>query len=181
MLLTAHQVADVWVQEGGPASRVVEWCAISLAESGFRTDAVSVTGAIGLWQEEPEHAGEYGFQVSGLYDPQVNAYIAVRLSGHGTNCAAWDTAYLDIYASGRYSYLAFPERGSAAYNNLGTIANLLGRNPNYNVTTAIPQVVGAELPNTIERWQELGGRSIPSLTRTLLHERSRVQRLYTGG
>lgn len=178
-LLTARQVAAWWQTEGGPASRDVEWVAIALGESSFYTDAVSSAGAIGLWQIMPFHAAEYGFQVAGLYDPQVNAYIAVRLSGYGQNCAAWDSAYRDIYASGRYSFLAFPEVGSADYNNLATVANELGKNPNYQVFPPQPPVSGQDLDTAVARWQDLGGRQLPGLSARLGRARPRIDRLYT--
>lgn len=125
--LTALQVADLWIAAGGPSSRAVEWTAIALGESGYRTDVVSSAGAIGVWQVMPEHAAEYGYPVAALYDPLVNGKITVALSGHGTNCAAWDSAYRDINVSGRYAFLAWPEPGSADYDNLAVVSAQLGR------------------------------------------------------
>lgn len=180
MILTAQQVAGWWQDEGGPASRDVEWVAISMGESSFDDTVVSPAGAIGLWQIMPFHAAEYGFQVSGLYDPQVNAYIAVRLSGYGTNCAAWDTCYLDINASGRYSFLGFPEQGSAAWNNIPAVAAMLGKNPNYSATGGMPPVSGQDLDRAAARWQDLAGHQLPGLGRTLLRQRARLDRLYVG-
>ena len=179
MLLTARQVAGWWQAEGGPASRDVEWVAIAIGESSLETGVVSSAGAIGLWQIMPEHAAEYGFEVSGLYDPQVNAYIAVRLSGYGTNCAAWDSAYRDINASGRYTFLAFPEQGSADYNNLPAAANELGKNPNYVKTLPTPPVSGQDTEAAVAHWQDLGGRQLPGMGRQLLAQRARLNRLYT--
>lgn len=179
-VLTIPQVAGWWEREGGPSSRTVEFVAIAIAESSLDTAAVSVTDAIGLWQEEPDHAGEYGYPVSALYDPQVNAFIAVRLSGFGSNCAAWDTAYRNIYASGRYGFLGYPEQGSAAWNNLATVANVLGR-------SAIPAAqlppmpgISTDLPGAVSRWQDVAGRQLPGLSRALLAQRARLNRLYTG-
>ena len=178
-ILTIPQVAGWWEREGGPSTRTVEFVAIAIAESSLNTDAVSVTDAIGLWQEEPPHAAEYGFQVSGLYDPQVNAFIAVRLSGYGTNCAAWDTAYLNIYASGRYGFLGYPERGSAAWNNLATVANVLGRSAIPGGPPPTQPDLGQDLPGAIARWQDLGGRQLPALGRSLLDQRAHLNRAYT--
>lgn len=126
MQLTAQQVADLWIAAGGPKNRAVEWTAISLGESSYDTQALSSAGAIGLWQIMPEHAAEYGYTVADLYNPIVNARIAVKLSGGGTNCAAWDSCYADIYTSGRYAMLSWPEQGSADYNNLQIVAVQLG-------------------------------------------------------
>ena len=180
MQLTARQVASWWEAEGGPAARAVEWVAIAMGESSFYTDAVSSAGAIGLWQIMPFHAAEYGFQVSGLYDPQVNALIAVRLSGYGANCAAWDSAYANIYASGRYSFLAYPERGSADYNNIPTVANLLGQHPGPVPSPAPTPGVTSDLAAATARWQDIAGKQLPGLGRQLAAQRARLDRLYTG-
>lgn len=177
-VLTYHQAYAWWVQEGGPRSRGVEFVAIAIAESSLNTDAVSVTDAIGVWQEEPEHAGEYGYPVSALYDPQVNAFIAVRLSGFGQNCAAWDTAYADIYASGRYAFLAYPEHGSAAANNIPAVANVLGVNPGIPQGFPGAPPLGHDLPSAVQRWQDLAGRQIPGQAAALLRQRQRLNGLY---
>lgn len=178
-VLTARQVANWWEAEGGPRSRDVEWVAIALGESSLDTGAVSPAGAIGLWQIMPEHAAEYGFQVSGLYDPQVNAYIAVRLSGYGQNCAAWDSAYRDIYSSGRYAYLAYPERGSADWNNLAAVANELGQSSGAGQLPGGPPGIGTELNGAVARWQELGRQQLPALSRYLAAQRHGINRMYT--
>lgn len=179
MILTARQVANWWLAEGGPSARTVEWVAIAMGESSFDDTVVSSAGAIGLWQIMPFHAAEYGFQVGGLYDPQVNAYIAVRLSGYGVNCAAWDSAYRDISASGRYGFLGYPETGSADYNNIPTVANLLGQHPGPAPGPAPTPGVSSDLPAATARWQDLAGRQLPGLRRTLLTQRARLNRMYT--
>lgn len=124
--LTSLQVADYWIAAGGPKNRAVEFTAISSAESSHNTDVLSPVGAIGLWQIMPEHAAEYGYSVGQLYDPAINARVAVALSGHGTNCAAWDTCYYNIGVSGRYKFLGWPEDGSAAFNDLAVVSAQLG-------------------------------------------------------
>ena len=126
MQLTALQVADYWIAGGGPKNRAVEWVAISRGESSYVTDAVSSAGAIGLWQIMPFNAAPHGMSVDDLYNPLDNAKVAVQMSGGGTNCAAWDSCYADIEASGRYSMLPWPEQGSADYNNLQIVAVELG-------------------------------------------------------
>lgn len=127
MQLTALQVADVWIAAGGPENRAVEWTAIALGESSYNTTALSPADCYGLWQILYSHAAEYGYSVDDLYNPLVNAKIAVKLSGGGTNCAAWDSCYANIYKSGRYTYLPWPEQGSADYNNLQVVSVALGR------------------------------------------------------
>lgn len=180
MLLTARQVADVWEAEGGPVSRAVEWVAIAMGESSFYTNAVSSAGAIGLWQIMPFHAGEFGITVDSLYDPRTNALVAVGLSGHGANCAAWDSCYRNIYASGRYGFLGYPEQGSADWNNIPTVANLLGQHPGPAPPPAPTPGVTSDLPAATARWQDLAGRQLPGLGRQLAAQRARLDRLYTG-
>src|SRR5260370_40143434 len=113
MLLTVLQVADAWLAAGGPQSRVVEFTAIALGESGYETTAVSSAGAEGLWQIMPEHWATLGLDANLWDDPTVNAKAAVMLSGRGTTCAPWDSAYANINASVRYAFLPWPEIGSA--------------------------------------------------------------------
>lgn len=163
-LLTALQVADYWAGAGGPKSRAVEWVAIAMGESGLVTDAVSSAGAVGLWQIMPFNAPPYGYTVQDLYNPAINARIAVAMSGGGTNCAAWDSAYANISASGRYSFLAWPEQGSADYNNLAAAAAEIGGstiNPAGNPGTPGMQDT---LPGTVSALQALAGKQLPAQT-----------------
>lgn len=173
---TALQVADTWIAAGGPSSRAVEWVAISLGESSYNTSAVSSAGATGLWQIMPEHAAEYGYQVADLYTPLVNGKIAVALSGHGTNCAAWDSAYANILASGRYSFLAWPEAGSADYNNLAVVSAQLGRD---KLGGAVPPV-GANLGPVIAKdtavLNLLSAKVYPGLQKLAVAQRMAINR-----
>lgn len=125
-VLPAAVVADYWVGAGGPVSRRVEWVAIAIGESSLDTSALSSAGAIGLWQIMPFNAPPFGFSPAQLYDPHINAVVAVRMSGGGTNCAAWDSAYRDISVSGRYAFLGWPETDSADWHNLAIAAAELG-------------------------------------------------------
>lgn len=124
-VLTIPQAATLLTEFGMPRGRVVEFVSIGIAESGLRTDAVSSAGAIGVWQQMPFNATDRGYQPDALYRPTINALITVQLSGQGVNCAAWDTAYADIGATGRYPFLAWPEAGSAAWRNEGMVAAVL--------------------------------------------------------
>lgn len=123
--LTIPQAATYLSEFGMPRNHVVEFVAIGMAESSLVTNAVSSAGAIGVWQIMPFNAAIAGLSVDALYNPGDNALVAVMLSGQGINCAAWDTCYANIGASGRYSSLAWPEPGSAAWNNEGTAAAVL--------------------------------------------------------
>lgn len=124
--LSASQVAGYWERAGGPANRAVEFVAIAGAESSLDTEALSSTGARGLWQIEYYNASWAHATADELYDPLVNARAAVYGSGGGTNCAAWDTCYYDINTSGRYSFLGYPERDSAAWRWISSVTAALG-------------------------------------------------------
>lgn len=134
MDLTIRQTAQLWIAAGGPERRATEFTAIALGESGVSgnpvapidTSAVSSAGAIGIWQIMPFNAAPNGYSVADLYNPLDNARIAVKMSGGGTNCAAWDSAYADIQRSGRYTFLGWPEQGSADFNNLAVVSSVLG-------------------------------------------------------
>jgi hypothetical protein len=160
---SGKDVAMFWEGAGGPASRAVEWVAISIGESDLDDQAVSPAGAIGLWQIMPFNAAPYGYQVSDLYNPNVNADVAVQMSGGGTNCAAWDSCYLDIEASGRYEYLAWPQVGSADYNNLPIAAAMLGGK--YTLSIAAPSYPGVDdsLPGTVAQLNLMSSKSVPAL------------------
>jgi len=123
--LSASQVAGYWRAAGGPADRAVEWVAIAGAESSLDTESLSSTGARGLWQIEYYNAVWAHATADELYDPEVNARAAVYGSGGGTNCAAWDTCYYDINATGRYSFLDYPEQHSAAWQWISSVTAAL--------------------------------------------------------
>ena len=177
-LLTAVQVADYWIGAGGPKARAVEWVAIAMGESGLNDQAVSPAGAIGLWQIMPFNAPGYGYSPQQLYDPAINARVAVAMSGGGTNCAAWDSCYLDIYRSGRYTFLAWPEQGSADYNNLpaaaaeigGTVLNPAG-------DTGQPGQADT-LPATIAALQRIAGQQVPAQTAAARRAAAAISRMY---
>ena len=161
--LTAVQVADYWIGAGGPKARATEWVAIAMGESGLNDAALSPAGAIGLWQIMPFNAPGYGYSPSQLYDPAINARVAVSMSGGGINCAAWDSCYLDIYASGRYTFLAWPERGSADYNNLAAAAAEIGGNVLNPAGDPGAPASADPLPGAIARLQAMAGKDIPGL------------------
>lgn len=162
-LLSAVQVADYWIGAGGPKSRAVEWVAIAMGESGLNDDAVSPAGAIGVWQIMPFNAGGHGLAPRDLYNPHFNAMVAVAMSGGGVNCAAWDSAYLDIYKSGRYTFLAYPERGSADYNNLAAAAAELAGHGLKGIASAGSPSPVANLTAAAKEWQEVGNHRIPGV------------------
>lgn len=162
--LTALQVADYWVGAGGPRSRAVEWVAIAMGESSLDDSVVSSAGAIGVWQIMPFNAPPYGFSPNDLYDPAVNAHVAFAMSGGGVNCAAWDSCYANIYSSGRYPFLSWPEQGSADYNNLPVAAAEIGGNVLDPSGGSGAPVQADPLPAAIAAMQQMSGRQIPAMT-----------------
>lgn len=181
-VLSAVQVADYWVSAGGPKDRAVEWVAIAIGESDFDDQVVSPAGAIGVWQIMPFNAPTYGYSPADLYNPAVNARVTVLMSGGGTNCAAWDSAYRDIYASGRYTFLAWPEVGSADYDHLATAAALLGGEALMQISTPRFPGVNGTLPAAIDDLQRIGGRAVPALTAKMSKTTRAITTMYrTGG
>lgn len=156
--LTIPQVAGAWLGAGGPRSRMVEFVAISMAESSLNDSVTSPVGAEGLWQIMPFWFPDLGLPPSQWADPHVNAEAAVMISGHGSNCAAWDTCYLNINSSGRFNFLSFPQPGSAAANNIPQVAAAL------NVTPPVPPPGGPgptghftnDIPRLDAAWHVLG-------------------------
>lgn len=164
-LLSAVQVADYWIGAGGPRNRAVEWLAIAMGESGLDDRIVSPAGAIGLWQIMPFNAPPYGYTPADLYNPAINARVAVIMSGGGTNCAAWDSCYLDIQRSGRYSFLAWPEQGSPDYINLPLAQAALAGHGLKGITSPGQPGIADTLPAAIYGLQIIGGHQIPAISR----------------
>lgn len=83
------ELANLWVQAGGPATVASLMAAIALAESGGNPDAQNPSsGACGLWQINPPE--------SGCNDPFTNAQIAVR-KYNTQGLGAWEA-----YTNGSY-------------------------------------------------------------------------------
>lgn len=182
--MTAHTVQEVaayWVAAGGPADRRVEWVAIAEAESSLDDAADSFTGAIGLWQIEFFNAGIGGGTIQQLYDPEYNAHVAVIMSGGGTNCAAWDTCYANIAASGRYRYLAYPENGSAAWNNIPAVSSALGVDTIGGGLPGPSPSLDSGAGQAIADVQQLTSVAIPALDLDLLITALTVDQIYTRG
>ncbi len=178
---TVQEVATAWKNAGGPASRVVEWVAIAMGESSLDDSVVSPAGAIGVWQIMPFNASIGGGGVSDLYNINYNAKVAVLMSGGGTNCAAWDSCYANISRSGRYSFLAYPEKGSADFNNIAVAGVALGLDA---TMTALPEPaleIGAAIDNSISGVQQAINLVLPQLrTNTLTNSRT-VSAMYQPG
>lgn len=125
-ILTIPQIAAAWNQGGGDPSKVIVAVSVALAESSGDTEATSGTSDYGLWQINSVHAGEFqGFW--DLWDqPLANAQYAINISSNGQNWAPWATCYANIYASGWYGSLSYPEHGSAAYSHIAAVTAALG-------------------------------------------------------
>lgn len=166
--LSYVQVADYWIGAGGPKARAVEWVAICMGESDRETGAVSPAGAIGLWQIMPFNAPPYGYTPADLYDPAVNARVAVAMSGGGVNCAAWDSCYLDIYRSGRYTFLGWPESGSPDFMNIPIAASFLAGHGLTGVTGPPPHDTVSNLAAAAQAWQAIGETKIPAVIKATI-------------
>jgi len=177
-VLSAADVAGYWLGAGGPKSRIVEWVAIAIGESGFDTAAQSPAGALGLWQIMPFNAPTYGYTPGQLTNPAVNARIAVLMSGGGTNCAAWDSCYRDIQATGRYTFLAWPEQGSPNWHNLAVAAAELGGKVVIPASASQQPGITATLPGTIAAIQHQAALQLPAQTMRVKAAAARLGRLY---
>jgi membrane-bound lytic murein transglycosylase D len=54
---------------------------LAMVESDLKTNAVSRSGAVGMWQLMPETAHDYGLKVSRKYDERRNAYRSTVAAG----------------------------------------------------------------------------------------------------
>jgi Lysozyme like domain len=87
---------------------------ICLAESGGNTDAISPTGARGLWQIILFASRASYINDSNWRDPVVNAHAMIILSGNMQNWAPWTPAWADPNNANYGGYLHTPQAGSAA-------------------------------------------------------------------
>ena len=155
-------VAGFLARAGMPGNRINEFVAIAVCESSLDDRALSPADARGLWQIEPFWAATLGVSVESLYDPNVNARGCVFISGHGANCAAWDTAYRDIQASGRYSFLHYPEVGSCAFNHVVGVSISTGTgNSGGGAAPPFPGVTGT-LAHTVAVMGDLTSVTLPA-------------------
>lgn len=179
--LTMLETADYWIAAGGPKNRATEWVAIAMGESSLETTAISSVGARSLWQIMPEHFPEYGYSLSQWADPAVNASIAVQLSGHGTNCAAWDSCYTDIEASGRLEFLSWPQPGSADYDNLAVVSAALRTDKLGGAVPPPGSFPTGPLVGAISEMDKIANRIYPALLKMGIYQRMQLDRMFTPG
>lgn len=160
-------------------ARCNEFVAIGICESSLETDAISPAGALGLWQIMPFNFGPLGLAVSDWRNPDTNARAAVLLSGHGANCAAWDTCYADIQASGRFSFLNWPQAGSCAAGHLGAVSVVTGTSSQGGASPPPFPGVDGSLTQTVATMQAMSNRVMPDNGRRLAQLAATVDRLYT--
>lgn len=175
---SAHEVAAYWVSAGGPSDRSTEWVGIGYSESDLDDSAVSPDGAIGIWQIMPFNAHIGGGSVGDLYDPEYNARVAVRMSGGGTNCAAWDSCYVNIYRSGRYRYLSWPETDSTAWRGILRASANLGTDTTGGASPGSVPTLSDGMASAVDDVRVLATIAIPNLTTQLWNVVHRAEQLF---
>jgi len=176
-----QQVAGFWTAAGGPADRAAEWVGICWGESSGDDQAVSSAGAIGLFQIMPFNASIGGGGVSNLYDPSYNTRVAVLMSGGGTNCAAWDSAYADINRSGRYSFLGYPEPGSADAHWAAVAAVALGVDATSSALSEPALEIGAAIGSVAATIQQVINSALPALHSATRTDQGTISAMYQPG
>lgn len=175
---TGGEVADAWLRNHGPASRASEFVAIGMSESSLDDAAVSPAGALGIWQIMPFWFDHFGYPQDEYTNLDIQAVITIGISGLGTNCAAWDSCYQDIYRSGRYAFLGWPEAGSAAYANI-PVADVTsgqggGGGPGHDRYPGVTATIGA----TLADFAALSGKHMPQQALTVARQQARISRQF---
>lgn len=129
----------------------------------------------------PFNAGPHGYTVADLYNPLDNAKIAVAMSGHGVNCAAWDSAYRNINASGRYSFLAWPEQGSADFANLAVVSAQLGHDKLGGAMPPVGNPITPQIAKQLAALNLLSSKVYPGIDRLMIAQRMKINRTLTPG
>jgi hypothetical protein len=119
-------LAHIWIRNGGSPAHVVDAVSVSLAESGGNDHAQSPSSDFGLWQINSSNFGAYGLSVFSAFEPDTNARVAIAMSSNGTNWAPWCTCWTDPYHNCGHGFIAHPQAGSPAGNQVGIVAGVLG-------------------------------------------------------
>lgn len=146
-------LAHIWTRNGGAANHAVAAVSVALAESGGNDHAVSPSADYGLWQINRTNFAAQGLSVASSFDPDTNARVAIRMSGNGTNWAAWCTCWVNPAANCGHGFISLPQPGSPAGSHLTIVSAVLGI-----VTAAqgITAAVGNEGNDYKAAWSQVG-------------------------
>lgn len=175
-VVTGGQVAAAWERNHGPASRAAEFTAIGMSESSLDDSAVSPAGALGIWQIMPFWFAHFGYPTDEYRNLDIQAVMTIAISGLGTNCAAWDSCYRDIYRSGRYAFLGWPEEGSAAYANIPVADVTSGQGGGGVPPHDRYPGVTATIEATLADFGAMSGRHMPQLALAVARQQARISR-----
>lgn len=118
-------LARLWLSCGGQRADVVSAVAVSLAESGGNSNAISPANDYGLWQINEINFARYQLNAQTALDPVRNCFVAVAMSAGGDNWAPWCTAWADPGRHCGHGYLHTPQPGSSAYRFIDEVAMVL--------------------------------------------------------
>lgn len=127
--LSPNEIARTWLANGGARSVVVIATAVSVAESGGDTDAISPSNDYGLWQINTVNFRALGVNTVTVRDRDVNARCAIRLSGNGTNWKDWCTCWEQPRGNCGHGYLPVPQPSSPAGRDIAYAAQALNESP----------------------------------------------------
>ena len=116
---------QLWTRNGGDPTRGLVMISIARAESGWESTIVSPSDDHGLWQINRIHFGEYGVNDATVLDIDVNARIAISLSGNGFNVAPWCTCWQDPGVNCGNGLLRDPQPGTPAADEIPLVAAAL--------------------------------------------------------
>lgn len=120
MAYSFAQLEQLWISNGGNPATAPVMAAVAMAESGGNPSAVSPSNDYGLWQINESNFASYGLNSSNWSDPNTNAKVAIKMSGNGSNIAAWCTAWAQPKGNCGHGQLSAPQAGSPAYKNLAS-------------------------------------------------------------
>lgn len=125
-VLSIPEIAYLWTENGGQAFAQVDAVAISLAESGGRWQVISPSADYGLWQINQIHFAQFGVNADTVTEPNMNARIAIALSGNGHNWGPWCTAWPGGQCPARAQVIGALQQGSPAFAQLPRVIAALG-------------------------------------------------------
>jgi hypothetical protein len=120
------QLRDIWVRNGGAPVNAIIAVAVSLAESGGRSDDISPSSDYGLWQINSIHFGSHTINDTNWMNVDVNASVAIQLSSNGNNWAPWCTCWQDPADNCGHGNLPVPQPGTPAARQIPTVQAVLG-------------------------------------------------------